>query len=77
MKRKFFKTVIRMTILSEDAPVFGSLAEIERAVDDGDLVGQVSVLKQIQISPRATARALSRYGSEPGFFQLKGNGEDL
>ena len=77
-KRKFFKTVVRVTVLSEDAPAeFDTLSELGRMIDSGYEVGQVAVLKRVQLSPRAAAQALSRYGSEPGFFQLKGNGEDV
>ena len=77
-KRKFFKTVVRVTVLNEDVPIeFDALTELEHAIDSGDEVVQIAVLKQVQLTPRAAARALSRYGSEPEFFQLNGNGEDV
>lgn len=77
-QRKFFKTTIHVTVLSEDVPVeFSNLAELGHQIRDGDCCGKYEVKKQIRIQPHQAAQQLLRLGSEPGFFKLNGHGEDV
>ena len=77
-KRKFFKTIIKVTVLSEDAAVaFDSLAGLGSFIMTGDGVGKTEVVKTERLAPSHAAQQLLRLGSEPEFFKLNSHGEDV
>ncbi len=75
-KRKFYKTTITVTVLSEDPGVSGyELGTIAREIVDGDLVGSWSGDEK-KIDAKECARLLSEVGSDPEFFNLDEDGND-
>ena len=76
-KRHFYRTVIEVEVLSEDPVDFGDLAGVHAAITDGECVGAWKVLKQGNVNPKQMVRLLKKAGSEPGFFQLNDEGEDV
>lgn len=50
------------------------LKDVAYMIDEGDCVGQVTQAESKEMTPKNMARALYRYGSEPGFFQLNDDG---
>lgn len=78
MPRKFFKQALYITVLSEDTPLeYDDLNDIHRAISDGDCVGSTIDEDCMQIEPREAAILLTTFGSEPAFFQLDDQGNDL
>lgn len=77
-KRKFYKTVVTVTVLSEDyAPNEDcDLESIAYHIRDGNWSGEVEMGKPIRLTGKQTAEELTKQGSDPGFFSLdeKGRG---
>lgn len=72
---KFFKTIIRVEVLSEGGPVNDlSLKEIAHEIYYGDCVGTSEVISTKEISPSDCAEELCKMGSEPEFFGLDRDG---
>ena len=70
-KRKFFKTIIKVEVLTEDCPPeFDTLAELSHMISDGDASGEYTVTSSKKISERTCAKALKDQGSDPSFFNL-------
>ncbi len=78
-KRKFYKTTFTVTVLSEDEPISEdlSLEEIERGFTSGDWSGQVTSEGSEELSAQEAAYELMEQGSDPSFFRLTEDGEDL
>lgn len=72
MEKKFYKTVITVTVLSECGPVSpnANLDLIARQIDSGDWSGQVETDGGVEITPAEAAKELAAQGSDPGFFML-------
>jgi hypothetical protein len=76
--RKFYKTVIRVEVLSEDPVSFGeTLSGVDYAITEGDCSGKVKVVSQKTITPKQAAKELIKHGSDPAFFQLTETGEEV
>ena len=77
-KRKFFKTVFQVTVLSEEKLVgpFG-LDYLAEEVKEGEWSGEMKMLIHKEINGKQAAKALLAQGSEPEFFQIDENGNDL
>lgn len=76
--RKFYRTILHVIVLSEDAPVDRlDLAQINEAITDGDCSGSVRVVEVQQLTSVETANQLMEQGSDPEFFQLSESGDDL
>lgn len=76
--RKFYKTTITLTILSEDRPVDNlSMEGIGYAVTDGDCVLHTRTDGYVEVPAAEMARLLDEAGSEPDYFMLTPEGEDL
>lgn len=77
-KRKFYRTVIKVEILSEEKyPDGSSLEGIAYDIGDGDCVGRISTTVDNQpVPPDKMVKLLNEFGSEPGFFQLNPDGSD-
>jgi hypothetical protein len=75
--RTFHLTTITFRVLSED-PIPGEmeLADVIREADQGGFVGDEDRTSTVIDGPTA-ARELIQMRSEPGFFQLDEDGEDL
>lgn len=79
-ERKFYKTVVTVTILSEDRYTgCEDLESIAAAIDNGDDVGSVFIGDSAEIDGQAACELLYELGSDPGFFRLTDDGtaEDL
>ena len=72
LEHKFYKTVLQVEILSEDAPVGDdvNLQEIYYGVTKGEWSGIVNVIFQEELTPEQMASALMEQGSDSEFFQL-------
>lgn len=75
---KFYKTIIRVEILSEDQPVDDlDLKQIAHEIYDGDCVGTSSLISKNELTGKECADELCELGSEPEFFGLDDNGNSL
>jgi len=69
MTRKFYKTVIKLVILSEDPIPDLSLAGLVRACED-NCVGELTTESVTELDCKAVTAELFNVGSEPGFFMI-------
>ena len=77
-KRKFHKTTITVVILSEEAvPDFMSLEAIAHEGDTGSFVVDHKQSAAVELDGKAAADALGELRSEPEFFELDDEGNDL
>ena len=75
---KFYRTVITLEILSEDTgPSEASLGEIADECDDGAWSGHFLKVEQTEVTPKKMAELLQGQGSDPSFFDLTPDGEEL
>ena len=78
MARRFYKTLILVEVLSEDKPLnFNNLADVHHAITDGDCSGRYDTIASDEITPEAAAQGLIAQGSDPEFFQIDKDGNDL
>lgn len=75
-KRKFYRQVVAIEILSEE-PINFSLAEIAEEIKNGDCSGVWNVTEDEEIDAPTCAKLLIKQGSDPEFFQIDENGNDL
>ncbi len=75
--RKFYKTVITVTVLSEDEPVSTDceLGTIVYQITDGNWSGEVENDGGTELTPAQAAQELIAQGSDPSFFKLDENGK--
>ena len=76
-KRKFYKTLVQVEILSEepipeDLPVEAILQE----ATNGSYSARDLPWKQTTLNGKQAAKALQKQGSDPSFFQLTTGGND-
>jgi hypothetical protein len=80
MAKKFFRTTVKVVVLTEDAPLGEQedldLRVIAELIDSGPAVGTVDIQKVEALTGKQMANALNRAGSEPGFFQLTEEGKE-
>jgi hypothetical protein len=78
-KKRFFRTEIRIEVLSEGkAPDEGwEIHEIVREFQMGDFSGEWEIVEVREISGPECAERLRAQGSEPGFFGLDDDGNPL
>ena len=77
-KRKFYRTVVEIEILSEEPIAFESLGEINHAITEGDCSGSWNPLSSNEVVDGKTiVKLLKKQGSDPGFFRLDERGNDL
>lgn len=79
MPRKFFKQVLRVTVLTEDKPLrhYGNLGLVHEAITAGDCSGAIEEVSCTEMTPQEAVKNLEAQGSEPGFFRLGEDGEDM
>lgn len=76
--RKFFKTIVTVEVLSEDVPVeFDNLQELHYMITSGDDSGVIKSCIHKKITGKQAAQALIKQGSDPGFFLIDKDGNDL
>ncbi len=78
-KRKFYKTVISIEVLSEDEFVSDnmSLQDIAYAVTEGDCSGRWETKSVKILNGKQAAKALLKQGTDPEFFWLTKDGEEI
>ena len=77
-KRKFFKTVFTLEILSEKPiPSDISLGELNYGITEGECSGELNQTEVKELNGKEIATALIAQGSDPEFFQINDSGEDV
>jgi len=76
-KRKFYRTRIIVEVLSEEPVDFDNLNQVHYAITEGDCSGRWEETEVKELNGKEAAVALEIQGSEPGFFGLTDDGEDL
>lgn len=77
--RKFYKTVVTIEILSEH-PIRSldtDLGYVTRQIEDGDWSGRVMLGDSEELTPKECAQALIDQDSEPQFFGLDDDGNEV
>ena len=76
--RKFYKTIFSVEVLSEN-PIeqIVDLDDLNYMITDGDCSGDIDSEGSEEIDGATAAKLLIKQGSDPGFFQLDDNGNDL
>lgn len=76
--RKFFKTVVKVEVLSEDQPVrFDTLDGLHYNITEGHCSGVHNVESSEEVSAKVMAKLLQEQGSDPEFFRLSKDGKEL
>jgi hypothetical protein len=75
-KRKFYRTVIEVEVLSEEPYDPQTLGGIAHDIMNGDCSGQWEVKENMEVDGPTMAKMLQEQGSDPEFFQLTEDGED-
>ena len=77
-ERKFYRSVMRVEVLSEEPVTFYNLNEVAYAITDGDCSGLVTdEVENEEVDGPTMAKLLEAQGSDPSFFQLTEDGRDL
>ncbi len=77
-QRKFYVTTLTIKVLSEEPiPSYVELDGIVDEMDDGDYVGKVVETSEREVTGKEMADLLHDIGSEPQFFQIDDDGNDL
>ncbi len=77
-KRTFYKTTITLDILSEEPiPNPDDITTIANEMINGDYSGIVRDAEMDELDGKEAAEELMCQGSDPGFFGLDDDGEDL
>lgn len=80
-KRKFYQTVYQVEVLSKekfDESGGMSLTDIDEAISSGDCSGRIKTIVDNEVKTgKEIAVLLKEQGSDPDFFQLDENGNDL
>jgi hypothetical protein len=77
-KRKFYKTTFSWVVLSEE-PLAADLSpeEIRHMTMEGDCSGDFERVSEKVLNGKQAAKALQEQASDPEFFQIDENGNDL
>jgi hypothetical protein len=77
MKKKFYKTVIKIEVLSEDPiPSNVSLGGIMERADYDDYVAGQETRNQTELTSEEVVDELYKFGSTPLFFGLDDDGNE-
>jgi hypothetical protein len=74
--RKFHKTIVQVTILSEEPIGECTLGDIDYNITEGDWSGHVECVSEETLDGKQAADALLEQASDPEFFQLTKDGND-
>lgn len=77
-KKKYYRTIIKLEVLSEDPYEFQDIESTAFDITQGECSGEVSlpVISQ-ELSGKKMAKALQAQGSDPEFFGLDADGNQL
>ena len=77
-ERKFYKTIFTITVLSEDPlKEIETLGELNYEITMGSCSGHINQDLSQTIDGPTAARLLEEQGSDPEFFELTSDGEDI
>lgn len=77
-KRKFYKTVVTVEIISADnPPEFENLSELSYLITEGDHSGQFRTTLAKKLTAKEAAKALVKQDSDPEFFGLDEKGNNI
>ena len=78
-KKKIYKSVLRVTILSEEPlPECVSLDTIQHEIDEGDWSGATDwESNDAELVGKEAAKAMLDQGSDPEFFQMDEDGNEI
>jgi len=78
MPRKFYKTVYEIEVLSEEKiPEWMSVEEIAYEITSGGCSAVFNHIKTQELTGKECAEELMNQGSDPEFFQIDENGNEL
>ena len=76
-KRKFYRTLVQIEILSEEPYSSTDLTKISEDIYEGSQVGNVQlILDSEEIDSKTCVERLFAVGSDPEFFSLNKHGHD-
>jgi hypothetical protein len=76
-KRKFYRTLVQIEILSEEPYSSTDLEKINYDISEGNNVGEVSITTDSEIlDVKTCVERLFAIGSDPEFFSLNKHGHD-
>lgn len=76
-KRKFYRTVFTVEVLSEEPLPDMSLDEIAYEITEGGSSGDLTRSKSETVDAKKMAKLLMKQGSDPEFFQIDEDGNDI
>lgn len=76
-QRKFYRTIIQVEVLSEEPYEITDLEDIAYDVDQGDCSGITKIVSTETVGGPEITKLLEAQGSDPEFFQLTPEGEDI
>lgn len=76
-KRKFYRTTITVTILSEEPYQYDNLLMVHNDITNGDCSGVHDITNSEELTAKQAVKALQKQASDPEFFGLTEDGEDL
>ena len=81
MERKFYRTSVTFIVLSEEPiPAWMDMGAIVTECENGEYVANYNIDtpdNQEVLTPKQMADALYEAGSDPGFFRLDDNGNEI
>lgn len=78
MSREFYRTIIHVEVLSEEPYVFdGNLCDVAADISTGDCSGVARKVQEEKCKGARMAQLLIAQGSDPEFFRLDENGNDI
>jgi hypothetical protein len=75
--RKFHKTIISVEVLSEAPFNPSNLGDVYYSITQGDCSGRWKIVNTEELDGKSAAIELMKQGSDPEFFGLNDDGEDL
>ena len=76
-KRKFYRTVFVVEVLSEDPYDPEDLSDVAVDITTGDMSGEWGIKSSTEVDAPTMAKLLLNQRSDPGFFRLTEDGEDV
>ena len=76
VKRKFYRTIVRVEVLSEEPYNPPCLEQVAFDITDGNCSGEFKWGESEEISPKKMVKLLQKQGTALSFFRLTDKGED-
>ena len=83
-KRKFYRVVYTCEVLTDDKKIFDTMYngfwrmdEVASEIESGDCSGNFYVKSAQEVTPKKMVKLLQDQGSDPEFFSLDEDGNDI